>query len=843
MHKRINLIYILAIAIPLLIVFRQILLGNQLAWGDAPHFNTQELNELISEPHAWTSRGENFGGVNKFIFIWPIMLTFGLLGKVGLESNFISRILFYLPSLGFSILGIFLISKKLGFKTKSKFIATLLYIFNTYYILLIDGGQAGVALAYGLFPLFIYFALNYLDKSNIKNFSLATLFGLLLTISDPRISLLAFLFLGIYKFKRLPKLFLLGMSLVSLSLYWIIPLVKITSNYSSLFSKDSVSIKLINAITLYQPHWPENVFGVVTATPIYFYFIPVLVLISFLITKDKGKNLVFYFMYSIFTLLILGILGIEKIPYGFAFRDSTKFFVPLILTTSIIFGLLVQNIKHKLLLIVIYSYLLLLIAPAFIGKMNFVLSSRKQSKDFQLIANNINSESDFSRSAWFPERHPQANETILHPALDAKDLVDFIPLSNLNVGSYDHFNYLNNKKYLDWYKLLGIKYLVLSGDQRNVDFSKEQVEENQHLEDLVATSSGLTSKNWTNDVKIYDAGEIYPHIYGVDKLYGVVGEVPEILKNKIPAMMFFEDGVVDPNILSTIPITPESFGVVLNGKEKIDLQMSFLQDDFLSNNQIIKNEWSYYPSSERLLWKYQLLIRNIETTEFDYSRGIYLSTNNNEKIEFKKNVDPDGKYILAVRSTGTIDSVLEIKIGDYKLETSPQATGQFYWFTHVVELVKGDQEVVVSNVNGENVLNVVALIPIADWDKSEKITDSLSGYIVDSVDLSSKIVPVEVESPTTVRYELNMPESANWIIFTDKYHPDWKLVRRDKESGSIPLYSMLNGFYLDPSWDSATLVFTGQEDVRWGIYWSVVGLFSLLSILLYIHFRNNGSQK
>ena len=464
----------LLILLPVLWVFRQIFFGNLPTWGDAPFFYPEGLRELFSEPLTWVTRNISFGGVNSILWIYPIMFLMGTLNKfLLLGSDSIIRILFYFPSVIFSITGVYFLTKYLKLSKIVQFFAIFFYLLNTYFILLVDGGQIGVVLAYGFFPLVILFGKRMLDKLKVFNFFLFLLFSLVMAIADPRILLVSYITLFIWQlfddWKKVFFLVLSGILLIPVNFYWIFPLIKIKTEALGLGVSDLQLSTLLNSLLIYAPHWPDNVFGKVIQPPFYFVLIPILVFGSILFKKEK-RVLTFALLFLVFSFLAKGTTfpfgnlynHLIDLPFGFAFRDSSKFFIPLVLFGGILIGETVSVIRLKIKIFpaLIYLYLLFLIYPSFTGKLNFILGSRKVDGSFQTIYKNLNSNNTGFKTLWFPEKHPLAFEASGKSTVNARDLVLLKPLAFMN-ASNDIFNFLNNSKYVDWLKVSGVKYLFL----------------------------------------------------------------------------------------------------------------------------------------------------------------------------------------------------------------------------------------------------------------------------------------------------------------------------------------------------------------------------------------------
>ena len=95
-----KVIFVILFLIPFLFVFKNYFTGKELVWGDAPYFWLDSFSELVKEPYSWTMRGNGLGQINKFLWIWPVMILYGALhAGFGFENGIIIRILFYFPSI------------------------------------------------------------------------------------------------------------------------------------------------------------------------------------------------------------------------------------------------------------------------------------------------------------------------------------------------------------------------------------------------------------------------------------------------------------------------------------------------------------------------------------------------------------------------------------------------------------------------------------------------------------------------------------------------------------------------------------------------------------------------
>ena len=897
MNLKNSSVFFLGLALPALLVFKTMLLPGPAVWGDAPYFYPERLKELVAEPYIWTGWGENFGGINNLLWIYPLMLLYGLLHTLlGLTNDTIIRILFYFPAIVSAFVTPIFFAKYLGYQKIVQFFTSLLYGLNTYFLLLIDGGQVGIALAYGIFPLTLLTLRKLIDLISIKNFYLAVISLLILTITDVRFGAIALFTVGawwivelvssrkFYLIKNLLALAFLGASILFVGSYWFIPLGLIDSGIRVNFY-GSQFITLFHSLFLFQPHWPLNEFGKVSPPPFYFIGIPILILGGLLFSArsraffgQRPTSLLLGFL--LFAFLAKGSSPpfggwyewmVANVPFGVALRDTSKFFAPLLLFGGVLSGIFIESfvgflkIKvtplHKSVTFAVsffiiaasYVYLLFLIYPAIGGQLRGVLSSSEFSQDFSIIHKKLSQQEGFFRTAWFPERHPLGFHTEEKPTLNAKLLVEERPFASLNVGTFDAFNFMHQKEFLDWFDLLGIKYLIFSGDPRKINLNEEEKKNWDELLGLTATTSGLILEDWGTSFPVYSVPTPKPQIFAVDKLVIVVGsdDIYEKIKKLDKQFsvgnqpfVFLEDGKFDPRNLQDI--ASDSAVLVFNEKAEIDLTMSFLQKYFVAPQQAKMSRWAMRDQQDYLKWKYELLTRNIDIKEFDYARGIAFSTVLGEKITFDITVPNDAEYILAARTMQRdTDESLELQFFGTMSVTNNEA-GKFEWYIREgLPLKKGVHEVSFKNNGAMNVFNAVALIPKEEWEEQQQLTRNFLGHFkvikIDGVNdeqelrgmVGTKWIPVEHNQISPVRYKVTIPKQGRWIVFTDSYNPKWQLKKGVEFLPSYPFYSMINGFYFDHRWKDTEVVFRGQEDVRWGMYFSAISILFLAVVFLW----------
>lgn len=852
-----NIIFILGLAIPAILVFRAFFMDRPLVWGDAPYFYPQALNELFNPPFIWTSWGQNFGGVNQSLWLYPLMWLYGALHKfLSLGNDAIIRIIFYFPAVLLAFTSPIFLTRYLGFSKVVQFFSALLYAFNTYFLLLIDGGQVGVALAVGLFPLSLLHLRKLIDYPKVINFSLALLLFILTSAADFRIGAIALLTVvvwvlveGIFS-KDLSRIknfrFLLALIGASLAVfaYWILPVLRNNLAVGINVSGPQL-LSWINPLLLFQPHWSANIFGKVSPPPFYFVLMPVLLFGGFLLKREQ-RILVYIFCFLFFVFLAKGDAPpfgeyyrflVERVPLLVAFRDSSKFFTPLLIFGGILIGTTVERLKYKPLAVgLVFGYLIFLIHPALLGQLNGVLSTQSFPQDLAIIYDKLKKDEGLFRTVWFPERHPLGFHTEEKLAIDAKKLIDKRPFAALNVGTYDAFNFMHGSQFLDWFNLLGIKYLIFSGDPRNLYPSTEEQKDWDNLLKLTATTSGLIRQDWPTNFPIYQNPNVHPKIFSVDKLFLVVGG--DDIYHKIEeansefsigkaGFVFWEDGKFDPHV-NTFP--NESTVLIFNNSDENDLAMSLLQPYFVAPTKAKFSQWSVWRSNEYLKWKFELLIRGINIKDFDYGAGIAFSSVSGEKIKFSFNVPQNGDYILAVREISKDD--------------------KFRWNFEQILLNKGRWEKEIVNTGNIKVINVVALISQQVLEAAKDQADSLmKKYQVVKIDgqndkeelkqLStlSQWHTLDYQEVNPTEYKVSLSAQNSWIILTDSFAPGWHIKTSEYYHSSLPVYSGFNGFLVAGDDKSVKIYFSGQESVKWGGYFSLISIFSLAILLFWLYWK------
>ena len=875
MKRRLKVILILlGFLIPYFLIYRAFFTGGTLVWGDAPYFYPENLKELFQKPLTWDIRGYNFGNP-QFQVLWLYLptLLFGLLYKLfGLNSEILIRLIFYFPSTILAIISSWIFIRSYTKNLTAVFLGSLLYSFNTYFLLLLDGGQIGVALAYGIFPLSILTLQKLNEKFNLKNLTLAISIFFLMENIDLRLAILSPVTLIVMDFcqilftndwkkivKNLANLFLVILITLPLNAFWSLPLLNYIKNgYSAISTtgeNSSSFLSLLNGLFLFNPHFPDNEFGKILKPPFYFGLLPIL-LFGGLVLKNGRKYLGLGLTLLFFIFLVKGDakpIGeiynflVNEVPFAVAFRDSTKFFIPSLLLSGVLLSYTFEQLtgiirrRTKLVFLLFYLYLLALIWPALFGQLSGALEVREFNQNFKVVYQKLSSDPAFFRTVWFPERPPLAYSTSGKEAISANLLYKEIPFAYMILGSYDKFYFLHDSNLTDWFKLLGIKYAFFPQSERKKTYSNKEIIERKNFLDFVNSIPIFEKLDWPITFPGFKVSEPNPKIFAQDKALIVLGDLSVIdyLRKNVDnfslsnqGMIFLEDGKVNPRELLNLP--KEAALMVLKSRDKKDLTMVFLQDYFQMTT-VSKSEWGSFATDQYLDSKYQLQKNNLPSDDLLFNKGMHFSSIIGEKLQFKANTRNRGKYYLIIRGISNSEKGLKINFKDIERIVKHK---NFTWdIIGPIDLEKGDI-FKLENLGGFSGVNITAVVPFEKLQEAEKMADKLIEKFP-SFDLSkknnlaidSKMIEVNYSEVNPSEYNVQLDKKPKWLVFSDHFNPGWQI----NGTGSIPFYTIINGFWINGNNSNLKLFFKPQNDAKNGLKITVVTLIVLSVGLVVIY--------
>lgn len=481
---------------------------------------TRELESHLNIPFVWNGEGAvGMGESSVFsVWNWPVEALFGLLGNLGLSHNVLNQYL----ALGLGLLvggySVYLVSRYFKLGNFGRIISVVFYLVNTYVLLLVDGGQLSIALAYFWFPLAFLTVL----KAVKKGFREKLLGGLAVSVLgffDIRFVYVLFLLLllkflydlilgseeGVLELIKewAGAAFVAGVVFAGLHAYWLYPALKVQAptlpeTYQRVSQTSFLSFaELGHGLFLQQPHWFKNVFGKVSEVKLEFLLIPILVFLAPVLVRPKNNkqraiNVGFWLLTALVGIFLVKGANPplpEVYPWLFAnvpgfslFRDPTKFFFLVALSYAVLIGITVDELStrlrrisekvnsellknyvfnYKTLVFLIIAYLLLLINPVYTGRMTGTFSGPVYKEEFFEVADILREDGDFGRVFWIPTKAPLGYSSPTHPSVEASRLVQKRPFAIGTVGTYEQFNFLREAPFMgELFKVAGIDYIA-----------------------------------------------------------------------------------------------------------------------------------------------------------------------------------------------------------------------------------------------------------------------------------------------------------------------------------------------------------------------------------------------
>jgi hypothetical protein len=382
MKKNLNIYFLIFIIILITIVFKNWFFANIINSGDL--LFASNAKDISLYPFAWGNSLNGLGS-QQYAYLWVHFLMntplFILVHVFGLSSILVEKISFFYLWIVLSVISITVLFRKIFSNNKFYLLSPIIFLFNTYVLMLVGGGQIFIALSLAFIPVTLYFADKVINSNLVNDSFLALikksfLLGIILTIQvmlDLRIGYIALcavmIYLLLFNLSNLDKrfflktIFVFSISLivvVLLDFYWILPLISVGQNpitqLGTAYSTTSGVIyfsfaKLENSFSLLHPNWPENIFGKIGFMKPEFSLLPFLAFSSLLfISKIKDQRTKIYILYF----ALIGLLGVflakgANEPFGVIylwmfdhfpgmqmFRDPTKWYTLIVVSYSML---------------------------------------------------------------------------------------------------------------------------------------------------------------------------------------------------------------------------------------------------------------------------------------------------------------------------------------------------------------------------------------------------------------------------------------------------------------------------------------------------------------------------
>jgi hypothetical protein len=556
----------------LILLFRNWFSLDLISSGDFGYLYKETIEKLSIFPYAWDSSfGLGLGGNISFILAlntWYFTSAYLLQVLLQFSWNVIERIVWFWPFLAVSIFSSVYVCKKMFPTSKYWFISPILFLCNTYALMLVGGGQMGVAMGYALAPLVLYLFVKEFPEhieSSLMRGQIIAGFALAAQIMfDARMAYVTMIGVGIYilinflrlRSKLIQQFFIPVGIAVLLHFFWILPLffsgsnpiVQLGSAYSTGEAVKYFSFAdFSHALSLLHPNWPENIFGKIRFLQPEFLIIPILAFASLLFVrqasthKKQKSNMLFF--------ALLGLTGVflakganqpfgavylwlfNSIPGFILFRDPSKFYLLIAVSYSVLIPITIDRIVllaehtfgHKekpntlfliMRVIIVSGFLLywgIAHREAVTGELRGTFVSHAVPIEYIHLKDYLAAQSGFSRVLWVPERERYGYFSGDKPGLS---------LDAFGVASSSSFiPWIENPQSNEQLRRYAVSYIVVPTDPQGelfiTDRKPDQTKRNAVVSAL-RTKDTLTEISGFGGIAVFQTKNLYSHMFFAD---------------------------------------------------------------------------------------------------------------------------------------------------------------------------------------------------------------------------------------------------------------------------------------------------------------------------------------
>jgi hypothetical protein len=535
--------------------------------GDWPFLFDEALKEFPLAVPSWnTWLGNGLGGTSSFYFLQSFEnFTTAFVNFLHIPWVIVYKFLWFGLFLFFSFFTSSHLLKTILSKINFGYIliAGMIYSTNTYILMVVGGGQMGVALAYSTAPLvmFVFIKLTNLINSSysnsrfqIQDFKWSVIVGLILSLQvmfDPRITYITMIAVTVYLVLNLRKsishclslilyVFLIpGLITVLLHAVWILPILISKQNYLNDLNSANISVGIVKflsfasfpqSFSLLHPNWPENIFGKIYFMKAEFMLLPII----------AYSSLLFKFRRKILFFALLGIVGaflakganppfgeaylwlFENIPGFMIFRDPTKFYLLIALSYSILipFGIYsffewihLRFKFQKYLLIILFTFFIcywaFLTNPAIFGQLSGTFRKSEVPKEYILLKDFLYKQPEFFRTLWIPRQQRFSFVSNVHPSVETYLLFNA-------TGAAEAVKIFRKSGSREYLAELSIKYVIVPYDSLGEIFQKDRRYNEKEYNNTV---NGLIDIDWLRPIdgfgkiKVFETRTFKKHFY------------------------------------------------------------------------------------------------------------------------------------------------------------------------------------------------------------------------------------------------------------------------------------------------------------------------------------------
>lgn len=465
---------LLSLSVSVIAYWRWFFTFDIFTWGDWGYQNQEFIKSLFYFPQVWH---REFMGVI----------------DIGLPQYFTARLLYsafaqFLPFVGYDrivflwpvvlapTIGIFLLAKQNSQNAFAGFIGVIVYMFNSY-ILLLYTGHLTLATAYGIAPFVFLLFKKAIQSLSLKHSIGAGLVSILAAVYEPRgfyiisIILFSYLFYTVFltvnpmfnKTKKKIKALFLGflpiLIVILASAYWIIAAAQTVNSYVGIAINTDIvgkyAFMLPRPFALFSPWWTGNgtdSWGAIQSIPLYFWVIPFVAFLGFWMNRRKADTL----FWALIALLGVFLTKSMSMPFGEIypwlyshvpgfnlFRDSSKFEFIVCIAYSVLIAefvtwLVMKTSVNKILKITFTTIIIVIFLynGTFVVKqqLGHLMTPRHIPQDYITLRNYFLKQNQFFRVLYVPQLSKWVHRDTEHRMLGLFTLsqADWKRLNNYN---------------------------------------------------------------------------------------------------------------------------------------------------------------------------------------------------------------------------------------------------------------------------------------------------------------------------------------------------------------------------------------------------------------------------
>lgn len=527
------------------VVFKNWFSFDLISSGDWNFRFENQIENFTFFPHVWSYVLSNTGSNINFILglhSYFLVTTLILYKYFNFSWVVIERLLWLWPILFISTSTSWYLFKTIFPENKFALIAPFVFVFNTYFLTLLGGGQMGIAMAYSIAPLVLAFFIKLLDEENfnIRKSIIVGLIASLQLIFDPRVFYMTGVAVFIYfvtvlieknwiesYVKKFLNFFTLIVIVFLIHSFWLIPLLltnrnpieQLGSAYSSAGIVKFLSFaRFEQTISLLHPYWPENIFGKIGFMRSEFLVMPLLaysclIFLNKLISLREKRLILFFSLVGLIGAFLakgandpfgnIYLFAFDHIPGFILFRDPTKWYLLIVISYSILIPFSIWRISEwlnsinfcyflkfqftasskflnlkNIFLFLVLSYLFLIIKPAWMGQLNGTYKKQSIPQDYIKLENFLSKDKTYYRTFWVPSYQRFGFKSDIHPPISGQNFIDSYDL-------YDVTKFLNGEKTQLELQNLAVKYVIVPFDsQGEIFLSDRKYDKIQYLKNI-----------------------------------------------------------------------------------------------------------------------------------------------------------------------------------------------------------------------------------------------------------------------------------------------------------------------------------------------------------------------